>query len=292
MAKMTAAQQFGASLTGNVESAYIIVYDFRKAENSAELPSAPDFIADSSGKINATTDDYKAEFQNKLKIKNAMDVFHQNVASTGADNLLNSSSSLRSAGTDKGASKIFRLQFNPSQFQVYASALPVNEIDTQGNSNVVNAVQAPGLTLSMSFWFDQATNWDCFPGDKFNGGLAPTNLAKNITSAVKKKSAEPTVQETVEAFLTALRDPYTRMVSFRWGDFVFTGELLSVGANYTMFSPEGAPVRAQMAIRIQQKQDVKLLSSWYQCFDDVIACGDTNYSLTRQKLGSAFNISR
>lgn len=294
MAAMSKLQQLGASATGCVESAYIIVYDYRKAETDAGKPVVPDFMADSSGMTKAVSGAEKAEISRNISIKNAMDTFQKNAASSNS--ILNSTKSLQSlkSGTG-GISKIFRLQFNPSQFQVYASALPVNETDTQGKHNVINAVQAPGLTLSTSFWFDQSSSWDCFPGDKFNGGLAPTNIAKTVTSIAQKKP-KPSVQQTVEAFIAALRDPYTRMVSFRWSDFVFTGEILSIGANYTMFASDGTPVRAELALRIQQKQDLQLLKPWFECFNEEIATIDPlvgkSYTNTQQKLGSLLNITR
>lgn len=275
---MGIGEQLGASLTGNVENAYIVVYDFRKKA---------DALSQSVGGMDTITRDQQSEL--------AMNLFRDSLSeSAGNPSMMSNAKNLTATDTAMGNTKIYRLQFNPSEFQVYASALPVNKVDATGNPNAMNAMQAPGLTFSTSFWFDKATTWECFPGDKFNGGLtSPTGLVKNIASvAMGAKNGAPTVRPTVEAFLAALRNPFTRMISFRWCDFFFTGELLSIGATYTMFSSQGEPVRAQIDMRMQQKLDNAILQPWYKNFDDVIKA-DSQKSLTstQQRFDSVLNVS-
>lgn len=255
MPAMSKAQQMLASLSGNIESAYIIVYDFRGVKNTTKM-------VDEQKIINNVATNVKVE-----KVVNvALGNFTRNTQ--GDKSLLGSLDSLKSMSADGGVSKIFRMQFNPTQFQVYATSYPPPELDVQGCAPALSQ-QTPVLpTFTTSFWFDQSTAWECFPGDKFDGGLAPTNIAKNAMTAVKKKrSSEPNVQQKAEAFLAALRDPHTRMISFRWADFVFTGELLSVGVTYTMFATDGTPVRAQVDMRMQQKDIAALFKPWTNAYD-------------------------
>lgn len=57
-----------------------------------------------------------------------------------------------------------------------------------------------------------------------------------------------------ESYLSATPQPPT--VTFMWGTgIIFTGILMQVSAEYTMFSPEGAPLRATADIRLQQTPD-------------------------------------
>lgn len=284
--------QLGSSLTGNVESAYFIIYDFRNMSDTLFS------LAEGGGAVNDTA---RAGKSDEL-VKAAYSSFKNNIASK--DSLLNSTKTLKSMSGGGGNTKIYRLQFNPSSFQVYASSPSVSRTDATGKPNAVDAAQSPGLTMSTSFIFDEMTTLDCFPGDKFDGGLLnPTSLVKNLVNAGKqsgKNGKKNTVRPTTEAFLAALRNPFTRTLSFRWTDFVFTGELLSVGATYSMFNPQGEPVRAEVSMRIQQKINDTLLKSWYDAFDTVVGAKSAvsasgayvkNLASKRQSLGSIFNVS-
>lgn len=262
--------QLGASLTGNVENAYIVIYDFRKKTNA---------LTQSVGGLDALTTNQQSEL--------AMNLFRSSLNETGS--MMSSAQNLKAVDTAMGNTKIYRLQFNPSEFQVYASALPVNKIDATGKANALDAMQSPGLTFSTSFWFDTETTLECFPCDQAG---STTDSVKAITSFAKDlKNGPPTVRPTVEAFLAALRNPFTRMLSFRWCDFFFTGELLSIGSTYTMFSSSGAPVRAQVEMRIQQKLDDHILKPWYDNFDNVIGSkGRQSFTQDKQRIGNLLNV--
>lgn len=296
MAGKDILKQAGQSITGNVESAYFIIYDFRNMTDTL----FGQFQGGGSVGTGVRTS------QNDAAAKLAFQSFKENIKSDNS--LLNSAKSLKSITTPGGNSKIYRLQFNPSSIQVYASALSVSQPDAGDKTTAVSSPQAPGLTMSASFWFDEATTWDCFPGDKFDGGLTnPTSLIKNAVAIGEQsgKKGKPTsVRPTVEAFLAALRNPFTRNLTFRWADFVFTGELLSVGSAYTMFSSQGEPVRAQMSMRIQQKIYQDILKPWLDTYDEVIGTQSASgislgegafmnsYSGKRDAVGSIFNVSR
>ncbi len=58
------------------------------------------------------------------------------------------------------------------------------------------------------------------------------------------------VQRDVEIFAAMLRNNYTRLVSFYWGDMSYTGILTSADSTYTIFDPKGHPTRANINIFI------------------------------------------
>ncbi len=72
----------------------------------------------------------------------------------------------------------------------------------------------------------------------------------------------------MEGLVAALRNPYTRNITFRWAKFSFTGQLNTINAQYTMFSPSARPIRAKVNMRLHQELDPDKLQDWYADFDD------------------------
>jgi len=44
-----------------------------------------------------------------------------------------------------------------------------------------------------------------------------------------------------------------------WGSFIMTGVLASANVTYTMFAPDGSPLRAKMSITIKEHTESRLL---------------------------------
>jgi hypothetical protein len=95
----------------------------------------------------------------------------------------------------------------------------------------------------------------------------------------------------VEALVAALRNPFTRMISFRWADFTFIGQLNTVRANYTMFSAAGRPIRAQVLLRIQHEMDPNMLQGWYKNFDTVFQGKSSDLVTKEQTMSSLLNLN-
>lgn len=53
-----------------------------------------------------------------------------------------------------------------------------------------------------------------------------------------------------DKFLAAIRDRYSRNIVFSWGNQIYSGELYSVSAEYTMFSKQGIPIRTKITLKI------------------------------------------
>ena len=99
------------------------------------------------------------------------------------------------------------------------------------------------------------------------------------------------VQSQVEALVATLRNAYTRTISFRWADFSFIGQLNTVRANYTMFSPSGRPIRAQVLLRIQHEMDPTMLQGWYNSFDQAFGGDTKNLVKPEQDRSALLNLS-
>lgn len=263
---MGIGQQLLASLTGNIEQAYLVVSDYRQK---------------CAGRTGGKSAEVAAMNTFRQMAKVAKTTSYPGVAKPPAN-------AIKQYGFNE---KIFKVQFNPSQLTVNASNNPVKKPDAQGNDPAQDSVTKAQLTMTTTLYFDEMNIYDSFMAEKFTGGLTAQG-AKNIASAVMSaRGTVWTVQDEVEGLISALRNPLTRNVSFRWTDFVFSGQLSNVSAQYTMFSTSGRPVRAKVLLRIQHEMDDSCLAAWYKDYDT--AFGGTNKSLVgaAQKVGNLLNLS-
>ncbi|MBO5292136.1 MAG: hypothetical protein J6B10_03025 [Lachnospiraceae bacterium] len=124
-------------------------------------------------------------------------------------------------------SRIIAVQFQPSslQFQASAQAMScfrgdISKPADEGKERRENAEPAsPGnLTMSVSLIFDRTIYEDS------------------------------DVTPQVEGFLAAVRSPFTRQVSFNWGELYYKGRITGIQVSYEMFTGSGVPMRAKMDI--------------------------------------------
>ncbi len=173
--------------------------------------------------------------------------------------------------------KLFTVQFNPTSLNLtgYSGGLVQkldysnpkkpdrpegkdDKNDEEDNGNPHHGIKRSAaytignttISLSVSLLFDSCDAQDAFMGDKFN--LSPTAVGTGIVKAGLDIAGlrKVTVQKEVEGFIAALRNRYTRLITFHWGDFNYTGELRNVNASYTMFNVVGEPVRATVNLSI------------------------------------------
>lgn len=107
------------------------------------------------------------------------------------------------------------------------------------------------VEFSVRLLFDRTNIKEAFLADKAT--LSGTGIVKegiNIAKKVMGKKEENSVQKEVEAFIAAIRNPNTRLISFNWGDMCYEGMLSRVNADYTMFNINGQPCRAFVTLRI------------------------------------------
>lgn len=249
----------GRSLIGSPKSAMLIIHDYRTHSNGA-LPVGVKTISDklSTFGSSATVSDMAGSYSKKT----------------------------------------FRVQFNPSELQVYASNPPVQKTDTrmkkgkkrQRKKHTEVAVK-PSVDLTVPLIFDDVNIYDAFMLDKFAMGAsasAVTNVATGIASLAGKKW---TVQTEVEGLLAALRDEQTRNVTFTWADFTFTGQLSNINAQYTMFSVSGRPIRAKVTLRIHQEMDASYESPWLEAHEEVFGGDSSSLVKAAQKVGNLINLN-
>lgn len=263
---MGIGQQALASLTGNIETAQLVIHDYRQKVSEMN-----------SGITGGLSTAEALSAQNRSRI-------------------LDTATALERGETPKypgSEDRILWVQFNPSELTLNASAVPQSQQDgTTGRSRTM-AVEDAKLALTVLLYFDDMDTYDAFMWDKFTAGLTAQGIA-NLTKMGMEAAGKGkvySIQGKVEALVAALRNPYTRLISFRWADFTFIGQLNTVRANYTMFSPSGRPIRAQVLLRIQHEMHPKMLQGWYDSFEKAFGGDTSNLVKTEQDMGNLLNLS-
>jgi hypothetical protein len=208
---MSILSDLGKSVTGNIESAYILVRDYRAAAaattgfDAAATAAALEQPAPAAPQVSALGETFKK--------------------------------------------KLFRVQYNPAELEIYSVAPEVSQSDLNSDGGaLVSSPQGGKMELSATLWFDKMSAATSFMLEK---NIAPTSVS-GLTNAAKTFMKEESVQQEVEGFIAALRNPYTQNISFYWSYFSFSGAIISISAQYVMFSASGLPVRAKVALRVRQ----------------------------------------
>lgn len=276
-----------SSLLGVTQPAYLVVNDYR---DSVPAPTA---TTSTSAASSAAT----AAASTAAKAAAAVALAAQNALAAVARLAYNMPDP--PAVPENALAKYFLVQYNPSELQVNSSlndgvdgagpAEPRSSIQpsSSGGSKVSKASSPsrPVTTLSVKIYFDDMSTGDCFTAD--------VGTLDSITGFVADVlDVTYSVQPYVDALIAAIRNPYTRSVSFCWSDFVFTGMLSSIAVQYTMFSPSGRPVRAEINLRIQQEHDPETSQAgWYDAFDTTFGGSTTSLSSATDAVGSVLNIN-
>lgn len=87
-----------------------------------------------------------------------------------------------------------------------------------------------------------------------------------------EKGIEESVSTEVEGFIAMLRNPNIRYLMFSWGALCYSGELVSMSGQYTMFTESGIPVRASISLTIKC-QDYDNNNQWMGMYSQAFSGG-------------------
>lgn len=206
-----------------------------------------------------------------------------------------------------GSKKTFEVQFNPSDLQIEGhgggrimttSAYNNNgsEQDTDSSGNVRMMPVPIHISLNVKLLFDNMNANECFLSAKTN--IAPSEVGKSLVRGALNaagKRSKKSVQQEVEGLIAALRSPYTRCITFNWGDISYTGVLNRVSAQYTMFNSSGEPVRAVVQLSLvcaDQKVSAHSLGTWQNAYDGAFGKGSNSLVSWTQRAGNLFNFGK
>lgn len=192
----------------------------------------------------------------------------------------------------------FEVQFNPSTLSVsgFGGGMVqlTNYTSKDGQDRGVSYQEAkPHIQMSVQLVFDETDNFTAFPGDIM--GFNVSNVGGTaINMGLRKLSGRPSVQTTVEGFLGAIRNEYTRRVAFCWGNMLYSGYVNRVNTRYTVFNPSGKPIRATVDLSIicaDSSVDEDSLGYWQNKYKEFFDA-DKSYSGARNGIVNLSNFSR
>lgn len=123
---------------------------------------------------------------------------------------------------------VFKVQFNPSTLKFSANAVR----PTKGKKGLVSD--------------EDGETQDC----ELQNSPPKMNLSVSLVFD-RSHYIDSSVQPEVEGFLAIAKNPFTRTISFNWGNQYYVGELNSVTADYTMFNTFGIPTRAKVDLSLE-----------------------------------------
>lgn len=180
------------------------------------------------------------------------------------------------AGLPALGQQVFRVQYNPSSLKISAAGggyVPMTNYNSQGGA-ITYGTMDPSINLSVTLIFDAVNNQDAFAADKYT--LSSTSVTRAAATGIKLgKGRVYSVQPQVEGFIGALRWPEKRKnVKFAWGSLCYEGYLNSVSSKYTMFSPTGNPIRAEVALNLLVTGTEGNMEAWRKKYDAMVPPGD------------------
>ncbi|MCR5748241.1 MAG: hypothetical protein K6G03_11085 [Lachnospiraceae bacterium] len=308
-----------AGNTGNIEKAIIEVIDLRnrevREEPGVQVVAAQGGINAGGGALNAAANGANAAQGAANAAQGAANAAQgaANAAANAAaaagnkfvdagmlesvttglfNNAITAESLIRNKNT-----KYFNVQFNPSSLQLrgYSGGFVQKTNFNEANNKNEITYEAADTTIDMSvsLLFDSCDPMDAFLEDKMN--FSPTNVGTGMVKTLMKTKGnkELSVQKKVEGFIAALRNKYTRLVTFHWADINYTGVLKNVGVNYTMFNVSGEPIRATVDMALlcaHSKAYPHSLRTWQERYFNAFGFSNESFVKTSQKMGSLLNI--
>lgn len=218
------------------------------------------------------------------KEKNMPGMNTKNLNNKAANALKNQSVTEASgSGTEKVR---FVVQFNPSELRITAEGQQDSNTYFADASGTGKTIAANPLSsrarVHFKLIFDDTDNEDAFQSE--HAVLHPEELKKGAGNYLKtpgqilrareakRQQKERTVRSQVEGIMAALRSEHKRKVRFIWGNLSYSGFLNTIQAEYTMFNPEGSPVRAEVQIGILC-MDAKLeqgnMGQWHKHYENL-----------------------
>jgi len=182
------------------------------------------------------------------------------------------------------------VQYNPSTLSMQANAEPIPFTYLQQNidQGIPNQnLRAPMVVLSVELYFDEMNPADAFMMDKIR--LSAGNAITDAAAIAKTAKGGYTVQPQTNALLSTVLRPNTKIVTFVWGDMSFTGMVIEVEAEYTMFSPSGKPIRSRVQLNIAQSVESEADAEYW---DKMLDKGlDGKGKTNAQKVSNLLNLN-
>lgn len=277
-----------AGLTGGIEKAIIEIEDERFKRNQIHKTEVEKKAATVTGlgKISAELTNVASKVAGENSVLNKLSVLD------GITQLT------QKAVQEKPKKKRFRVKFNPSQVTfmgIGGSQIEKKDyVKSEGKVDISYQEMKPRIEMRLSLIFDDYERTEAFMLEKVTdtAAIARTGVDAVVTAATGKTYS---VRPQVEGFMGALRNSYTRKVNFYWGKMKYSGELTEISAEYTMFSTDGNPIRANVNVGIllvDGELSYQSMGQWQLSYQKVFGQDEmTNAGNALQNVGNLLNIN-
>jgi hypothetical protein len=171
----------------------------------------------------------------------------------------------------------FTVQYNPASIKIYTVNGKMQEKNTQaGTQSKLQKMDYKGKTkMSFDLVFDDCDNMNAFMvNDVVN--LNATSAINKGMSLLQNGGNTHSVRKRMDALMSLFANPATQQVIFFWAKMVFRGTVTDIGTRYTMFNPQGNPIRGEMHIELTQDKSIKKMhiddtywdNSFKECFKE------------------------
>ena len=276
------------SLTGNIEKAIIEIEDerFRQEEIHKTQVERKKATAQDLGKISGELSKVASKVSETGSVLNKLSVM---------DGVAQMAEKAVQTGTRK---KRFQVKFNPGQVTftgIGGSQIEKKDyIKSEGKVDISYQEMKPRIEMRMQLIFDDYERTEAFMLEKFTDttAIARTGVNAVVTATTGKTYS---VRPQVEGFMGALRNAYTRKVNFYWGKMKYSGELTDISTEYTMFSTDGNPIRANVNLGIllvDGELSYQSMGQWQMSYQKVFGQDEmTNAGNALQNVGNLLNIN-
>ena len=283
----------GQSLTGNIEKAIIEIEDHRV--NKGDIT-----VTETEARKSTTAG--LSQISEKLS----------DVANNVAENVSSASDKLpfmkevnklkEKAAESTHEKKRFEVKFNPSQISFQAMGggkvekrdYGVKDQKDSQNVQVTYQEMHPRIQMNLQLVFDDYERTQAFMLEKMTDvtAMARTGISGIVNAATGRSYS---VRSQVEGFVGALRNSRTRKVTFYWGKMKYHGDITHINAEYTMFSTDGNPIRANVnmgILLVDETLDYQSMGPWQYSYQKVFGRADeTNLGNAVQNVGNIFNFN-
>ena len=280
----------GMFFDGAGEKAVLYIYLTDLSKNGNREGDG-DFGAEIDELVSLQKDLYQ-EAKNKLKAapeekKSFTDKVKGGLKSVGSALAPGQSSADNVGSVDSEHNKFvkFEVQYNPESIRLYSlNGKLQSKRGTEGIDELKVYNFSGKSKLSFNLIFDDVDNMNAF--------LLNDVVNMNATNALKKGYDTYThggnnysVRKKMDAIMSLLSSHATQQVVFYWANMVFRGTITDVSNRFTMFNPQGHPVRGEMHIELTQDKKYAELKYdedyWKKSFDKVFSDGSAKGMLEK-----------
>nr|WP_297703882.1 hypothetical protein [uncultured Butyrivibrio sp.] len=152
----------------------------------------------------------------------------------------------------------FTVQYNPATIKLYTVNGKFQEKNNQaGVQSKLQKMDYKGKTkMSFDLIFDDCDNMNAFAFNDI-ANLNVTSVVNKGMSLLQNGGNTHSVRKRMDAMMSLFANPATQQVIFYWSKMVFRGTVTDIGNRYTMFNPQGNPIRGEMHIELTQDKSIK-----------------------------------